>query len=607
MISSKLRNEAKLNGEMLFYIIPTLIMFGIIYICSLTFKYVEGDDASSVAFHALGRNPDLQPPYSPYHGMMDVFLNFLPANESVVRHVAVSLTAATSVIAFLLVIDLIKDWLPNLRGFRLTLTTIFLLLCIPEIFYLSLFYTPSLTALFFVLVAHKLLKLAINPQNGLVKFNSSGGVLFILSIIIFGIGTACRWDIGSYLIVILADLIFNNYTVRENFDGEPRFDTFGDSIIAEREPLNYQRIRLAVFFGAAAFLASILAIFFSGCELGAIISIFRLAGEEVSSQDSIFATIGAFQTFFTPAFVIFFSIGFVWLVIRRKKSAAFVFLTVLPFLIWTFSREPKMILPALPSLFLAAAVGVNFVWFEISQKYKVWFRILAVIVIILPWLIGIHVNSPNTSWGPGFEVRTLDTQENSRNAKNTFEDKNQEKQISIKNFKIVFGSGFAVPTPEGPRPLGGHFHTLIGDGWKTFVRKSDEEKALVLQKAFAENMNILQDDRNSGLVTKLLEAGYITGDPRNKFSDEGVNDRFFYNEKQSVHLQSLRTRSTLFSKKMMSDLAAINPNKKIVLYSGYSSTIRKLIDTAPNAIQILGPSSAILDLEEFVKSDRLRE
>src|SRR5690606_32991460 len=104
---------------------PELILvpvFCIIYIFSLTFLYVGGDDAYSVMYHALGRNPAIERSYGPYQAMMDVWLSVLPANETVVRMVAISLHAVFGFIFPILIIKLLRSyrlvsreaWLPLL-------------------------------------------------------------------------------------------------------------------------------------------------------------------------------------------------------------------------------------------------------------------------------------------------------------------------------------------------------------------------------------------------------------------------------------------------------------------------------------------------------------
>lgn len=609
MAFGKPKNKVESISEALFYVVPVLLIFGLIFLCSLTFRYVEGDDAASVAFHAFGRDFNLQPPYSAYQGMMDVFLYLLPADESTLRRAAVVITAVSAVVFVLLVINLIKEWLPNLRGFKTALTATIILLCTPEIFYLSLFYSPGLTAMCFVLASHKLLRRFSNAQKDSKNSALYNGFIFLSAVLLFGVGVACRWDIGGlYLIVICADLILNNYADRQNIDSDRQQGFLHARFINDDEILNFQRIRLTVLFAASAFAASIFAIFLSGYNLIEIYNTLNLYNTAlvISEELSIVSKIGIFQSIFTPALLIFSTVGFFYLLIKRKRSAVFVLITVIPILIYAKDAHSKMILPALPSIFLAAAAGINFICFEISKKYLVLARVLTIVAISLPWLVGIQINSPNTSWGPGFDIRAAGESENDDRAKQVSEDRTQKQKLSLQDFRIVLGGGFAIPTAEGARPLGGHFYALIGGQWRTLLEKFDDERVTVLREASLRDINILQDSGNPYLVTKLLETGYRTADPYKIFSAQGINDRTFTKGNEKIHLQALKIRASLFSKKTINDLIGYN-KKEILLYSSYSSVIKKLKDTAPNAVQILGPFSAAINLEEYAESDKLQD
>src|SRR5262245_53212200 len=78
-----------------------VLCFGLVYSTSLTFVYVTGGDAASIAYHLLGRNATIQPPYSVYQSFMDFILGLLPPNEAVLRMAAISMTAF-SALAFTL-------------------------------------------------------------------------------------------------------------------------------------------------------------------------------------------------------------------------------------------------------------------------------------------------------------------------------------------------------------------------------------------------------------------------------------------------------------------------------------------------------------------------
>src|SRR5688500_17027687 len=80
--------------------------FGIVYWRSLTFVYVEGDDAKLVAYHAMGRNAELEHIYSPYISMFDAVLAVLPPREDIVRIAGMAITAISAPVLFFLIMTL---------------------------------------------------------------------------------------------------------------------------------------------------------------------------------------------------------------------------------------------------------------------------------------------------------------------------------------------------------------------------------------------------------------------------------------------------------------------------------------------------------------------
>lgn len=78
-------NTKKVNKRNNLWLILLIAVFGLVYIRAMAFVYVEGDDASSMAYHVMGRNNDLQPVYAAYQGMMDKVLSRLPPQEPLLR------------------------------------------------------------------------------------------------------------------------------------------------------------------------------------------------------------------------------------------------------------------------------------------------------------------------------------------------------------------------------------------------------------------------------------------------------------------------------------------------------------------------------------------
>ena len=68
-------------------------------------------------------------------------------------------------------------------------------------------------------------------------------------------------------------------------------------------------------------------------------------------------------------------------------------------------------------------------------------------------------------------------------------------------------------------------------------------------------------------------------------------------EGRQTTLLQLKRRDSLFDARQLGALIAQAGAGKVILYSGYSSTLNKLLRLAPDAAQPLGPFSAVLDLE----------
>ena len=179
--------------------------FALVFACSHRFAYVEGDDATSIAFHVLGRDASLQPPYSAYNGMMDKLLGFLPANESVLRVAAFGISSLAAVIFVILALKLVFDWMGNVPpAHRVTIALITLAAC-PELFFLGMAYTPGLVAMCFILGGHLLLRHALRPGATAGGHRPDWGS-FVASLAMFGFGASCRWETLTYGIVPVLDV-----------------------------------------------------------------------------------------------------------------------------------------------------------------------------------------------------------------------------------------------------------------------------------------------------------------------------------------------------------------------------------------------------------------
>ena len=362
------------NGWALF----VLAAFGFVYSAALRFRFIEGDDAATIAFHALGRRPDVQPPYSVYHAGTDLMLSWLSVSEPVLRVVAIALSAAAAPVAVVLCLSLVFGWLassePTLEPShgsqgRILLAGV-LLLSIPEVFYLGLVFTPAVIGFCFILLAHILVRQALGPLGGSTPRRSAG---LLAAGLLFGVGTACRFDLGLYGLFILLD-----------------------AVLIQQAPLKLRFFRAlrvaAVGLVGSSVCAGILWV--AGIELEEVLALGTvtgsLAGEKADSGAYLTSLVLAGQPLYTPALVMLVTIG-LWAARRRVRAFVLVNLVVLFGLVVVLRwHVPKTHLVVLPALLLGAAQGFLFLrkpWGSNPGLQRLLVLGLAGI-LLLPWLGG---------------------------------------------------------------------------------------------------------------------------------------------------------------------------------------------------------------------------
>ena len=99
---------------------------------------------------------------------------------------------------------------------------------------------------------------------------------------------------------------------------------------------------------------------------------------------------------------------------------------------------------------------------------------------------------------------------------------------------------------------------------------------------------------------------FITKDSQYRLLPSGlVERRVLDNSGRSLTILIPKDPAALFDESEVRGLDAAARGGKVVLYCGYSSTIRKIVDIAPNATHSLGPFSAILDVTKLCEAVRL--
>lgn len=551
--------------------------FAAVYAASLTFVYVEGDDASSIAYHALGRQPSIQPPYSPYQGLMDRILGVLPAHEPTLRITAIALSSLAALLFVLLTLDFVFARLPEAGRDGKGWLAAFLLAACPELFYLGLFYDPNVVAMVLLLAAHRLIRRAPRTQGLPDLASGRGRLLLALSLAAFGFGTACRWDMATYGAVIVADLALGL--------GPPSTDVPQATL--------RRRLIFALTWGAGAGVAVLGALWISGYGVvtlaqKVIWGVGMATGESKFSRQLDLRTVLGLLPMLSPAFVLASGFGLGVLARRRDPRALFVLLGGLLMAPWINLGIPKYLLAGFPGLALGMAAGLTALWRGFADRgprLGAAVRALLILLVAGPWGVGLRAFDPDRSWGPGFEIRPFD----------------EEPAATEHSWPAwpVLGAGLALPTSEGPRPTGGHAPVLAG-GWRTLVSQLDDERRTAIDTALRLGLPLLQDQGEGYATSHLVRLGFRTQDPtehlRIESSDRVIERRFEHPSGDRLLVLRCRNRSSLTEGGDDFDELSAAAGRRVVIY-GYGSTLRGLHRLAPAALDGFGTTSAILDLE----------
>lgn len=545
----------------------------VVYLTSLTFVYVEGDDAITMAYHALGRNADLQASFAPYQRMSDVILSVLPSDENFIRITAISTNAIVVILMMILMLALVFDWLGKTDVSHWAAVFI-ILTASPEFFYLGLVYTPAVVAMSSMLAAHLLLRRIIKP-SGMPDFKRrSHMVIIALSLILFGFGVAFRWNMIIYGAVITADLVFFARPMAEH-------------------PLKPIRNRL-IFAGTWGFLAlcaTLLAIFASGVSPQGLLDKGADVSAETSGQTGIVMNANAFNRYtiatalslITPACGVLAVIGFFWLAKQRSILVGVVVISLIVVARWFQMGTPKNLLPAVPALLACELVGFRVLWYKLPTKPLLHiFRFATVVALILPWVIGIRVSTSDSAWGPEFELQAFNRESHDGNT-----------------YGLGIGEGTAFPTPEGPRSLFGHAMALFGGGWRQLTTDMHNERVIALEEAREHQLPLFFAAVPAYAVALLDDKGFETKDSEiQEHYNENVVTRCFEHDSGEIIWLLEYEISGEGDPEQMSKFLASTDSNTIVLYA-FPRFIRSLYEISPTAIQPLGNTTAIVNMGQL--------
>ncbi|NLX09282.1 MAG: hypothetical protein GXY36_06465 [Chloroflexi bacterium] len=550
----------------MWFLIPVML-FLLVFSNSLIFIYIEGDDAMSVAYHALGRNDSLQPPYQEYHVLMDKALSLLPADEEILLRAGIGLTSVAAVLMFFLMFRLALTWL---AGYQLPAKWLFamaVLLAIPEFFYLGLLYSPSVIAMCLILAAHLLIR-ATAPR---LQMERSRHVVTwsAVSVVLFALGAAIRWDTVLYGGIIFVDLAFVTGEVRP----------------ASWKPSG-KAMLVAGMWGCLAIAGWLIILVGLGEDPLTAVRTASLEHELGwrSSPTVIARSLAGMSSLLSPPTLIFGGLGFVVLLRKRSQLLLLIATGLILVFNWLPRGEPKLLFPLWPGILVCVMAGFSALWNQVRfPGAALAVRTGMLTLLLVPWFVGVQVTYGDTCWGPGFECQPFD-----REARGF-------------NLSVDVAVGSAIPTPEGFRPLLGHAWALFGGERRSLAERywgTWEETYAALATS---DLPLVEEVSEGWSTIKLMQKGFIPHDPSSRLvKDSPIYVRRFMDssgeEIRVIHL-------TLLDLTNPDDLASVLHaiSERQVVVHLYPASLRKVYNVSPDSLTKISFTAAILDLEQLAR------
>lgn len=543
------------RSAILFYFALFCGLFGL----ALNFNYVEGDDASTILYHLMGRNPEIQPPYAAYNSGMDFMLQHIGwHSEQGLRVFAVSVSFVSGFLILSLMAILLESLLEDstLAAGHRKWFYFLLPLLMPDILFHSLIVNSSNVSFVFVLVSLvffvRYLKNAKNLMLG-------------LSIVAFALSIPFRWTMLIAL-PLYTGLFLYVHPLR-NY------------------PHRVWLLLLKIF--AANLIALVLAVLMigvSGYDLADIHqTITSATGYMEKAEVSMLSMLACGTAFLTPAVLLLLLFAGIRAVVEARKNTTLrqvlglLLCSVAPFVLLGFYPLYKYSMTILPALLVLLCYG----WQWCATRK--WCRGLFFAAVLLPWIIGIRVEASGTFCGPGFALNTDQTTIERPVAGN-----NPDARVKIKGVQPVFNSGFYMPMPEGPRPLYGYFYVLFGGQWKKQIDRFTQEREQMFAFLSQHPQALYYQDRKASYFScDLYRRGFTAQTPYLE-SPEGLY-RIFAKGRDSITVRVVPDGPKVPWISAFFKTAA----QPVIYRSTYSNDILKLqLENNPN-INILGPFTAI--------------
>jgi hypothetical protein len=246
--------------------------------------------------------------------------------------------------------------------------------------------------------------------------------------------------------------------------------------------------------------------------------------------------------------------------------------------LWPFNGSPKEILVFIPGLAIPALAGSALL---LRTKNAGWSAVL-MLLLAIPWVLGIQVSYANINWGPGFELHEYDGPIGDETA----------------SFALVPATGSAFPTWEGPRPLGGHWHALLGGDWRSYLVRQVEERHQAIALAEESGYPLLFIPQNfEFFVLDLTRKGYTSSSPsRAKSGEQSVQRLFHRPDSSSVVVVQPLSGVSFTDPQLEAELAHAAPEGKVIAHGTFPKGLWVVYRKAPTAMKKHGRNTAIVDL-----------
>ena len=551
-------------------VVVIVVFFCVAYACALTFEYVEGDDSRAVVHALLGVGNKLFGPMQ-YHSMASLLLSLLPKDEPLLRIVTIATSAVGAMTYLLLVSRIAWHWalqakLPRwlIVGFLAATPLI-----IPEFVFLGLLYEPVVIAMTIVLIAHLIVRPAFARDEFSDDARSSTSTFawrLVISSLLFGFGVSLRWDTAFYGSVIAMDLLLCGWKGHRPI------------------PL----IGVVVGWGCAALLAMFGALAVSGFPPSAIVNTYHWTQETVALAPSLSERLLDGVTLLTPVFLLLIGMGFLSIVLRIRDRWQVLLLLLasapLFIIVGTPSFCAKAFVTVMPTLFLVLLYGATLLWEQVKRCSQSMARLSAaalLLLLVVPWLMGIQWKPPHSARGPGFAFSAAVSPDKSKFP------------------HPAFAGGLGAPTPEGPRPLWGFAHVLFGGEWRAFVRDQSDEWNAAVDLAIEKKLPIHQDTDTGFVMARLMEKGYTLLSARVAVESPGVpksvHHRLYEHSESGEHMEVLLISGLdqHLKRGQIPELFAQLEFERVVVAYAFPSRLLELVATSDGTVTALGPLTAV--------------